>query len=117
MTTDEDAVERKKILNLIYSNDYKELKDLRITNKNLNWLMAHHKTDLDDQVSPLACAAFLGRTKIAELLLENPYIDINMATEENGYSPLCAAAMSGNYEVAKLLAENGADVNYQNQKQ
>lgn len=39
--TDEDAIERKKILNLIYANDYKGLKDLKITNKDLNWRDRH----------------------------------------------------------------------------
>lgn len=99
---------------MIYANDYKGLKDMKITNKNLNWLERHFKTDLDDKISPLACAAFLGRARIAELLLENPLIDINMPTEENEYTPLCAACMAGNFELVKLLAENGADVNYTN---
>jgi len=31
METDEDAIERKKVLNLIYANDYKGLKDLKVT--------------------------------------------------------------------------------------
>jgi hypothetical protein len=29
--TDEDAIERKKILNLIFANDFKGLKDLKVT--------------------------------------------------------------------------------------
>ena len=31
METDEDALERRRILNFIYSNDYKALKDLKVT--------------------------------------------------------------------------------------
>lgn len=85
---------------------------MKITMKNLNWREKHSKTDLDDLITPLACAAFLGRVWITEMLLENALIDINMATEENEYSPLCAACMAGNYEIVKLLAENGADVNF-----
>jgi hypothetical protein len=108
METDEDAVERKKILNLVYANDYKGLKDLKVTTKNLNWREPHYKTDLDDRITPLSCAAFLGRLKIAELLLENALIDLDLCTEEHEYTPLSAACMAGNYEVVKLLAEGGA---------
>ena len=114
METDEDAVERKKILNLVYANDYKGLKDLKVTTKNLNWREPHYKTDLDDRITPLSCAAFLGRLKIAELLLENALIDLDLCTEEHEYTPLSAACMSGNYEVVKLLAEGGAQVNHRN---
>jgi hypothetical protein len=114
METDEDAVERKKILNLVYANDYKGLKDLKVTTKNLNWREPHYKTDLDDRITPLSCAAFLGRLKIAELFLENALIDLDLCTEEHEYTPLSAACMSGNYEVVKLLAEGGAQVNHRN---
>jgi hypothetical protein len=114
METDEDAVERKKILNLVYANDYKGLKDLKVTTKNLNWREPHYKTDLDDRITPLSCAAFLGRLKIAELLLENALIDLDLCTEEHEYTPLSAACMAGNYEVVKLLAEGGALVNHRN---
>lgn len=45
-------------------------------------------------------------------MLENfLYLDLNMATQENGYSPLSAACMAGHFEIVCLLAENGADVN------
>jgi ankyrin repeat protein len=108
METDEDAVERKKILNLVYANDYKGLKDLKVTSKNLNWREPHYKTDLDDRITPLTCAAFLGRLKIAELLLENALVDLDLCTEEHEYTPLSAACMAGNYEIVKLLAEGGA---------
>lgn len=87
---------------------------MKITNKNLNWMERHSKTDLDDLISPLACAAYLGRARITELLLENSLIDINMTTKENDYTPLCAACMAGNFEIVKVLAENGADVNFEN---
>ena len=68
---------------------------MKVASKNINWVERHIKTDLDDKVTPLSCAAFLGRTKIVELLLENPWIDINMPTEENEYSPLSSACMAG----------------------
>ena len=114
MNTDEDAVQRKRILNLIYANDYKALKDMKIVNKNLNFWERHTNTELDERITPLACASYLGRVRITELLLENPLIDINMTTQENGYTPLSAACMAGNYEVVKVLAENGADINHEN---
>jgi ankyrin repeat protein len=45
-------------------------------------------------------------------MLENyTYLDLNMATQVNGYTPLSSACMAGNYEIVCLLAENGADVN------
>ena len=101
-------------MNLIFANDLKGLKDLKLANKNLNWLEKHFKTDLDDKISPLACSAFLGRVRITELLLENPLIDIDMTTEDHEYTAMSAACMAGNYEIVKLLAENGADVNHRN---
>ena len=51
---------------------------MKVDAKNMNWLERHFKTDLDDKITPLACAAFLGRVRITELLLENPLIDIDM---------------------------------------
>lgn len=69
-----------QILNLIYANDYKGLKEMKVISRDLNWRERHFKTDLDDLITPLSCAAFLGRVRIIELLLENPMIDINMAT-------------------------------------
>ena len=87
---------------------------MKIISKDLNWREKHFKTDLDDKITPLTCAAFLGRTRITELLLENPLVDINMTTEENDYTPLSAACMAGNFEIVKLLAENGADINHEN---
>lgn len=87
---------------------------MKITEKDLNWRDKHFKTDLDDKITPLTCAAFLGRAHITELLLLNANIDINFATEEMEYTPLCAACMAGNFEIVKLLCENGADVNNEN---
>lgn len=41
METDEDAIERKRILNFIYANDFKGLKDMKITTIDLNWRERH----------------------------------------------------------------------------
>jgi hypothetical protein len=86
--TEEDSFERRTILNCIYTSNIEGLKDMKITSKNLNWLEAHSKTDLDELISPLTCAAFLGRIEVLELLLENPTIDLEFVTQENEYSAL-----------------------------
>jgi len=101
MITEEDSMERKMILNIIYSNDYYGLLNNKglVTEKNLNWLEPHPKTDLDELITPLTCAAFLGRTDIIELLLKNTSIDLEMATIENEYTALMAACMAGCLEV------------------
>lgn len=102
------------ILNCIYANNYIKLSENKqklILDKSLNWLEPHYKTDLDELISPLTCAAFLGRLEIVELLLENQEIDLEMQTEENEYTALQAACMGGHIEVVSFLAENGADVN------
>ena len=109
-------MERKMILNIIFANDYYNLMNNKrlVTEKNLNWLEPHPKTDLDELISPLTCAAFLGRSDIVELLLKNASIDLEMATVENEYTALMAACMAGSLEVVSFLAENGADVNAMN---
>jgi hypothetical protein len=48
--------------------------------ENLNWLQAHNPTDLDQFITPLTAAAFLGRKRIVELLLENVSLNLNMPT-------------------------------------
>lgn len=46
------------------------------------------------------------------MMLEHyTYLDLNLATKENGYTPISSACMAGNYEIVSILAENGADVN------
>jgi len=112
--TEEDAMERKMILNFIYTNNIHSLQEMRVTQKNLNWLEAHPKTDLDEQISPLTCAAFLGRLQVLELLLESHLIDLELVTQENEYSALQVACMGGHFDCVQFLAENGADVNFMN---
>jgi hypothetical protein len=81
-------------------NDYKGLKDLKVTTKNLTWREQDFMTDLYDWTTPLADADFLGRLKIAELLIENAQVDLDLCTEEHEYTPLSVACMAGNYEIA-----------------
>jgi ankyrin repeat family A protein 2 len=80
--------------------------------RNLNWFNEHPKSNLDVQITPLSQAAYLGRYKIVQILIENfPQLDLDIATKDNGYTPISAACMGGHFDVMALLAENGADVN------
>jgi ankyrin repeat protein len=112
--TEEDAIERKTILNYIYTNNIEGLMNMKVISKNLNWLEAHPRTDLDELISPLTCAAFLGRFQVLELLLQSPTIDLELTTQENEYSALQVACMGGHLDCVQFLAENGADVNFMN---
>jgi hypothetical protein len=38
---------------LIFVNDYKGLKDMKVVEKDLNFREKHFKTDLDDKITPL----------------------------------------------------------------
>jgi ankyrin repeat protein len=79
---------------------------------NLNWFYEHAKSDLDEKITPLTQAAYLGRREIVEILLDSyQNLDLNLATKDNGYTPISAACMAGNFEIVNLFAENGADVN------
>jgi hypothetical protein len=42
---------------------------MKILGKNLNWEGSFSKCDLDDKVTPLSLACYLGRTKVMELLV------------------------------------------------
>ena len=105
-------------MNLIFNDNYdllREQYELQEREK-INWLIPQNpdQADLDSYISPLTFAAFLGRRRIVELLLENPNLDLNLVTEEQEYSPLCCACMAGQFEIVQLLAENGANVNFMN---
>ena len=109
-------MERKMVLNCIYANDLTTLQNNSriIMDKSLNWLEPHPRTDLDELVTPLTCAAFLGRLQILELLLENQNLDLEMPTVENEYTALHAACMAGRFDIVQCLCENGSDVNAMN---
>lgn len=59
--------------------------------------------------TPLHCAAFYGREKAAEFLLDKG-ADIN-ARNNKGKTPLFCAVAGGKKELVDLLLSNGADVN------
>lgn len=80
--------------------------------QNLNWHDQHIKTNLDQKITPLTQAAYLGRKQIVELMLDNyMYLDLNLPTVDNSYSAVAAACMSGHFDIVSLLCENGVDVN------
>ena len=54
---------------------------------------------MEETVTPLNLASFLGRKRIIEYFLENPSLNLNLPTLENEYSPLCCASMAGQYEI------------------
>ena len=57
------------------------LANIRLKDLNLNYLEAHPDSDLDDFISPLALASFMGREKIVEMLIEAGDLDLDLATQ------------------------------------
>jgi len=105
------SMDNAMILQLIYDNNMEKLSELDLKNINMNFLAEHPPTDLDDRITPLAAASFLGRYEIVESILENPFVNIDMITEETGLTPLSSACAAGHFMIVKMLVENGADVN------
>jgi len=66
----------------------------------------------EDGGTLLAWAAFLGQTKIAELLIQQS-ADVNVRNRD-GATPLHGAAFLGQTETVELLIQQGADVNARN---
>ncbi len=65
------------MLHLIYSNDYETLKEYGVKNRNMNFLEHFAEVEIDNRISPLICASYLGRVEIVKLLLENEGIDVD----------------------------------------
>lgn len=101
----------EQLLHHIFTNNLDLLRKVDFARRNLNFLIEHDDTDLDDKVTPLAAASFLGRVEIVNMILQNPMVDIDMPTQSTGLTPLTSACCSGHYLVVKTLVENGADVN------
>lgn len=101
-------------MSLIQENDPDELKKLKIQTKDLNYLIDVPENDLDRRLSPLILAAALGRPECAKMILDNPTIDIDLASEETGYTPLATACITGNYDIVRMLLERDAEVNRPN---
>jgi len=54
---------------------------------------------LDEKISPLALACYIGKLDTVKLLLQNLTIDIDFGTYDSGYTPLIVACLTGNYEI------------------
>lgn len=101
-------------MHCIHDNDYERLKKSEVKNTNLNFLIEYKDLSFDKKMSPLILASYLGRIECVKLMLENPYLDIDISTEDSGYTSLCVACLTGNYEVVKILLDGGAETNLPN---
>jgi len=77
----------------------------------LNFCINFSEIELDEKISPLVLACYLGRIELVKMCLSNSAIDIDYGTEPNDITPLISACMSSNFEIMKLLIETGAEVN------
>ena len=96
---------------LIEDSDVRSLRSLPLHLYNLNFLFDKSKIQFDKKLSPLLVATFLGKIEVIHLLLSNECLNINLASENEGYTPLMVALYNGHYEVTKLLLDKGADIN------
>lgn len=70
----------KQILDAIYANDLADLKELIAMHRELNFKYVHPMTDLDNAVTPLTAASYLGRLEIVKTILDSKNINVNMPT-------------------------------------
>lgn len=85
-----------------------------LKNMDLNYIEEFKHIPLDNRISPLILACYLGRLEIVKLLLLNPQINIDKGSDDLGFTPLSAACMSGFFELAEYLIRKGVDVNKKN---
>ena len=95
----------------IYENSVKDLKRFNFTSKNLNYHVQHPETELDEKITPLTAASFLGRHEVVQMILKNTSVEIDLPTEGVRMTPLAAACAGGHFLVVRTLVENGADIN------
>lgn len=84
---------------------------MKLQNCDLNFLEEFKEVEIDNKITPLICAASLGRLECTKLLLDNKTIDVNMPSDEYQCTPLGVACAAGNLEIVRLLLERNADVN------
>ena len=101
-------------MHAIHDNDYDRLKKSGVKTMNLNFVVEYRDLSFDKKMSPLILASFLGRIECVKLMIENPYLDIDISSEDSGYTSLCVACLTGNYEIVKILLDAGAEPNLPN---
>ena len=104
-------MKEKMILQIIYNNNIEDAKQINFNKQNLNFAIYFTEVDLDDKITPLVLASYLGRIELVKMCLSNSAIDIDYGSEPNDITALIAACMSSNFEIMKLLIETGSEVN------
>lgn len=64
---------------------------------------------VDDNVSALMIACQWGHIRVASLLIDSVYAEINTRVTSNGMTPFMLACLGGHLEVVKLLVNQGAN--------
>lgn len=77
---------QRQILDFIRCNEVAELRQAIKEGYNMNFKAEYESVELDQSVTPLVVASFLGRTEIAKLLIDSKVVDINATTETTGKS-------------------------------
>lgn len=99
------------IMQVIFKNSLEDAQLLTFEKQNLNFNYYFTDLEIDEKVTPLVLASYLGRIEIVKMCLKNQGIDMDMGSEPNEITPLIAGCMTNNYETVKLLIEAGAEVN------
>ena len=94
-------------MDAIYANDLTQLQALTAQNFDLNFKYEHQSTELDDLVTPLAAAAYLGRLEMVSAILDCKFIDVNLPTESTRnvpslYKPPKVHSFNGRLHIRKL---------------
>jgi len=95
----------------IFENDPSALKKWKVGQRNINYLTEFSEVNLESRLSPLILGCYLGRLDCVKMILDNPFVDVDFASEDSGFTPLCIACLTGNYEIVKLLVDADAEVN------
>lgn len=102
-------------LSLIFFNDTVGLKTGGLLKGDLNFAVPFPELEIDDKVTPLVLASYLGRNEIVSLMIEqNRDLDLDLPSRDSGFTPLMMACKTANYDVVKILLEHGAEPNIPN---
>jgi len=101
-----------EIMQYIVTNNVKAFEQLDVENINFNFYCTPEAIDLDENITPLISAVYLGRIDMVTLMLKNPRTNPNLHSEETSHSPLTIACLGGHYEIARALVNRGANVEH-----